>query len=250
VPSFPNVPFVPGVPPVARPPGFVPSVLSLLVNDTVSAVLTGLYALQWGIFKNGIPILVPLGSNILNASTAVGGVVSNLTTLGRLTGTSGLIGLGGVTGARSIISLDFKKDATVSSYPVEQGGFQSYNKVQTPFEARVRIASGPSKTDRSNLLTTVEALYQSLDTYDVATPEANYSSANVHHYDYQRTATNGAGLIVVDLWLTQIVQTSTSTFANTQTPSGANPIAGGNVQPVNSAVLPGTALPLPTAIFH
>jgi hypothetical protein len=102
--------------------------------------------------------------------------------------------------------------------------------VQTPFEARVRIASGTSKTDRTNLLTVVDQLHQSLDTYDVVTPEITYQSANIHHYDYQRTATNGAGLIVVDLWLTQIVQTSTSKFANTQTPSGADPLSGGQQQ--------------------
>jgi hypothetical protein len=210
VPVFPNVPLVPGVPPVPRPPGFIPSVLSLLINDTVSSILTGLYALRWGIFQNGLPVIVP----------------------------------------RSIVSLDFKQDWTVSSYPVEQGGFQSYNKVQTPFEARVRMASDTATADRTELLVNVAAIAASLDTYDIVTPEVIYQSANIHHYDYQRTATNGAGLIVVDLWLTQIVQTSTSTFANTQTPSGANPIAGGNVQPVNSAVLPGTALPLPTAIFH
>ena len=230
MPTFPNVPLVPGVPPVPRPPGFIPSTLSLLVNDTISAALSSIYALQWGIFKNGIPIIVPLSSNILNASSFAGAAIGGLNTIAGITGISGLAGIGGITGVRSIVSLDFKQDWTVSSYPVEQGGFQSYNKVQTPFEARVRIASGTSLFDRTNLLNVIAQLATSLDTYDIVTPDHMYKSANIHHYDYQRTATSGAGLIVVDLWLTQIVQTSTSTFANTQTPSGADPLSGGQQQ--------------------
>lgn len=190
MPVFPNVPLAPGVPAIPRPPGIVPSTLSLLANDLIAGFLSSIYASRWGIFKNGLPVIVP----------------------------------------NSIVSLDYKRDWTLSSYPVEEGGFQSYNKVETPFETRVRISSGTSAADRTDLLTQVDNIAGTLDLYDVVTPEFVHQSVNIHHYDYQRTATNGAGLIVIDLWLTEIRVTSTTSFINTKQPSGANPVSGGQVQ--------------------
>src|SRR4029077_12452994 len=81
--------------------------------------------------------------------------------------------------------------------------------------------------------------------YDVVTPEKTYESANIHHYDYQRTAVNGAGMIVVDVWLTQVVQVSTTVFSNTQNPSSQDPISGGQVE----AKPPGANLPMPPLMW-
>jgi hypothetical protein len=185
--------------------------LSLLVNDTVQTFLSALYALRWGIFKGGLPVIVP----------------------------------------QSIVSLDFKQDWTILSYPVEQGGFQSYNKVQTPFEARVRMTSGAAEAERIDLLTTVAEIAGSLDLYDVVTPEFVYQSANIHHYDYQRTANAGAGMIVIDLWLTEVVVVSTTSFSNVQNPSSADPVSGGQVQPQTPPLsFPLSHLETPSPLFH
>ncbi len=119
--------------------------------------------------------------------------------------------------------------------------FQSYDKVVTPFETRVRMTSGTSKAERTDLLSSVAAIAGNLQLYDVATPEFVHQSVNIHHWDYQRTATNGAGLIIIDLWLTQISVSATTSFSNTQQPSGANPQSGGQVQ----TQAPPTNLPAP-----
>ena len=190
MPIFPNVPLAPGVPAVPRVPGIIPATISLLVNDLISGFLSSLYASRWGIFQNGLPVIVP----------------------------------------QSIISLDFKQDWSLSSYPQEQGAFQTYDKVVTPFETRVRMTSGTSMAERTDLLSSVAAIAGNLELYDVATPEFIHQSVNIHHWDYQRTATNGAGLIIIDLWLTQINVSATSSFSNTQQPGGANPTSGGQVQ--------------------
>jgi hypothetical protein len=45
----------------------------------------------------------------------------------------------------SVIAVDYRREYRISDYPVEQGGFGSYNKVQEPYDVRVTIAvSGKS----------------------------------------------------------------------------------------------------------
>ena len=130
----------------------------------------------------------------------------------------------------SVVDFEYKQDWSVSDYPVEQGGFQSYDKVQLPFDVRMRVAAGGPESNRQALLDAVQNIV-SIDLYNVFTPEEVYSNCNVTHYDYKRTAVNGVGLIVVDIWLIEVRVTSTSTFSNTQQPSGASPQALGNIQP-------------------
>jgi hypothetical protein len=135
-----------------------------------------------------------------------------------------------VVTANSVASFEYKQDWPISDYPVEEGGFQSYDKVQLPFDVRVRFVSGGSEFDRQSLLDSVDAAANTLDLYDVLTPEALYESCSITHYDYQRTAVNGVGMIVVDVWLVQIRVTSTATFTNTQSPGTAGQQGLGNVQ--------------------
>ena len=141
-----------------------------------------------------------------------------------------------LTGSRAIIpdniiSFEFKQDFRVAEYPMEEGGFQNYNKVNTPYDARVRMSKGGTESDRQQFLDDIEALADSLELCDVVTPEKIYLSANLNHFDYHRTATNGVGLITVDVWLIEIRETISAKFSNTKQPSGASPTTVGTVQP-------------------
>jgi len=69
----------------------------------------------------------------------------------------------------SVLDFDYKQDWPLSDYPVEDGAFQSYDKVQLPFDVRVRVASGGSESERQDLLTSVQAAANTLDLYDVVT---------------------------------------------------------------------------------
>jgi hypothetical protein len=131
----------------------------------------------------------------------------------------------------SVVDFDYKQDWPVSDYPVEDGGFQSYDKVQLPFDVKVRIASGGSELERQALLAAVDAAANTLDLYDVATPEATYSSCCITHYDYKRASHSGVGVIIIDIWFVEVRVTSTSTFSNTQTPAVAGQQNTGNVSP-------------------
>lgn len=131
----------------------------------------------------------------------------------------------------SILDFDYKKDAPTSDYQLEDGGFQSYDKVELPFDVKVRLVSGPSEAEREALITAVRAAEKTLDLYTVVTPEQTYESCNVTHSDMKRTAVNGVGMVVIDVWFVEIRITSTSTFNNTQQPGIAGQQNTGNVSP-------------------
>ena len=46
-----------------------------------------------------------------------------------------------VVDADSVVTFDYRQEWTVSDYPLEQGAFQSYDKVQTPFDVAVTITA-------------------------------------------------------------------------------------------------------------
>lgn len=170
---------------------------------------------QWGLFKDGFPVVA----------------------------------------ADNVLSFDFRNDFSISTYPQEEGSFQSYNKVSNPFDVRLRFSIGGSESDRRSLLRSIAAIAGSLDLFDAVCPERIYPSVNVTHYDYRRTATNGLGLLVIDVWCTQVRVTGGAAFSNkdstaigafgssttggavgvsTQQPSATTPIGVGNVQPTDA----------------
>jgi hypothetical protein len=131
----------------------------------------------------------------------------------------------------SVLDFDYKQDWPLSDYPVEDGGFQSYDKVQLPFDIKIRLASGGTEAERQALLAAVDFYANSLELFDVITPEKAYTSCNITHYDYKRSSHNGVGVIVVDLWFIEVRVTATSTYTNTQSPGVAGPQSSGAVTP-------------------
>lgn len=123
--------------------------------------------------------------------------------------------------ADSVISFDYRQDWVLSDYPLEQGAFESYDKVQVPFAVRLRFTSGGDLLARQALLDDIAAIADDTNLYDVVTPEQVYPSCNVAHYDYHRTAANGVGIIVLDVWLVQVRVTATLGAGNVQSPSAA-----------------------------
>lgn len=169
--GFPNVPFVPGVPALPRPRGFVGAVVELVIQDALSILGLG-FEQEWGLFLDGAPAVV----------------------------------------AESVVSFEFKKGYSIADYPVEEGSFESYNKVQRPFDVRLRFSTGGTTADRQELLDTIDAICDSLDLFDAVTPEATYESLNPISYSYSRSASRGQGLLIVDVFCEQVRVTASSSF--------------------------------------
>lgn len=134
-----------------------------------------------------------------------------------------------VISAESVVGFEFRNDWTISDYPVEGGVFESYDKVLLPFLAKVRFASGSSPDARASLLNQVAAVAGSLDIYDVVTPEFTYTGCNISHYDYKRVANQGVGLVVVDVWLSQVIVQNAGTLnaSDVQNPASADTQSNG-----------------------
>jgi hypothetical protein len=136
-----------------------------------------------------------------------------------------------VVEADTITTFSYQQDWAVADYPIEGGGFESYDKVNTPYRAEIQFVTGGSITKREALLASIAAIGDTLTLYDVVTPEAVYQGVNVEHYNYRRTSTNGLGLMIVNVGVLEIREDNTSNnFQNPADPSGFKAAPAGNVQ--------------------
>jgi hypothetical protein len=191
---YPVVPIAPGVPSVFRD---VASFASGLAAQTAPPILTSDGVIsdysspQWGIFD------------------------ANLNPV--------------ITGD-STLRIGYVHEYQVSDYPTEDGGFQSYNRVQKPYEVKIAFAQGGGVEDVSAFLLGVEATLASLDLYTVVTPEAAYPNLSLNHMDYDRSASSGAQLLDVEVWSREVRVAAAPAFTTTANPQAKSVQVGGQVQ--------------------
>lgn len=181
------MPFFPNIPalPGVPPLPRLPGVAGVVVDLLLGDLLSligGFGGPQWGLFIDGAPAVT----------------------------------------AESVVSFEYKKGYRISNFPVEEGKFESYNKVEQPYDVRIRFSTGGDITDRQELLDSAAAAVASLELMDAVTPEAVYESLNPVHYDYRRTAVNGVGLLIVDIFCEEVRSTASSSFTNAQQGTGAS----------------------------
>lgn len=178
--------------------------------------------------------------------------------------------------AESVVSFEFKQNYRISNFAIEPsnqqsaGGFESYNKVQMPFDIGLRFSTGDTPAARQAMLESAAAACASLDLMDAVTPEAVYQSLNPTHFDYRRTAQAGKAMIIIDMFCEQVRTTASSSFTTadqtgtgntanntTVTPTAASSTAA-IVQPAsapatptvsNGTVQPGPATPADTTAW-
>lgn len=209
-----DVPNLPGVPPLTN---YSTDFGALIFGDVLSAV-TQFFQPVWGIYLEGQPIITPASS----VSPQIGAAFGVLSSLASLIGVPNVVPV-----VASTIEFDYSADAPISTYPQEEGAFQSYDKVQLPFDVKLRLAS----SQRQEFFSTLEALRTSLALVDIVTPDGVYSSCNCKHIDYRRTSRNGVDLVLADVWFEQVRVINATTFSNTQNPTNSSTQSLGNVQP-------------------
>ena len=180
------VPQVPGVPPLTGGFASVASFGFPAVSGAIvdiSNSLPGSLGPQWGIFLNGAPVVT----------------------------------------ADVVVAQDFREEWVIADYPIENGGFESYDKVWRPFDVRMTFVSGESVQNRAALIDSIAAIAGDMNLYDFVTPEVIYQSVSIAHDDYHRETTRGAGALPVSVWGWQISINTTSGLTN-----AANSAPGGN----------------------
>jgi hypothetical protein len=140
----------------------------------------------------------------------------------------------------SFREFSYRSEYAVSDFPVEQGGFASYNKVAAPYEIMVRMTKGGSLKNRTDFLNSIERIAGDTNLYKIVTPERTYLQVNITRFEVARREAPGAYFLSeVDLFFREIrqVQSQYSVSAtNTQ-----NALAPGAQPTVNT----GTVQPLP-----
>lgn len=139
----------------------------------------------------------------------------------------------------SIVAVEVKKEYNLPNYPMEDGAFQSYNKVKEPYDIRLKMAIGGNVAKLDAFLKALDVIVASVKLYDVVLPDALYVNANIHHYDFQRTATNGVGLLTVTVWAKEIRSDIIVAFANVKVPDAVKK------QATTVAAAPSVPLPKP-----
>lgn len=211
---FPNVPKLPGVPAIPRSAKFPPAARVAL--GLLQGALWRIFQVQnqWGIFDSkGKPLADPrrfqgLAGDLLN-------------TLGGTTVSTG--------------ALDYSKETKVADFPVERGGFASYNKVETAAAPVVTLCMNGNEGDRKKFLDAIDKATKSTDLYSVVTPEVTYIDYAIERYNYQRRSSKGATLLIVDISLKEVRQVSAQSNKNGQVgdtkEAGATPqVDSGKVQ--------------------
>lgn len=125
-----------------------------------------------------------------------------------------------VIDADSMVAFEYKQDWDVSDFPQEEGAFQSYDKVQSAFDIKVRMTRGGNVEARTAFLASIDAIIGTVELYDVHTPEKTYTNVNFKHRDFRRTNDQGPGRIEVELHAVEIRNTATQQFSKTGLPSG------------------------------
>jgi len=108
----------------------------------------------------------------------------------------------------SYLDIGYSGKTKVSQFPIEKGGFVDYNKVQEPFDIKLRLVVGGDSFRIMVLLEDLEAAKNSTDLYRVITPEATYDNCAIVAYDYKRTQEKGRNLLLADVHLVEIRQVS------------------------------------------
>jgi len=130
----------------------------------------------------------------------------------------------------SFLGVRYRDGSRIVDYPLEQGAFQSYNKVATPFDVAITMAIGSNIDQREGFLRQLARLKASLDLFIVITPEITFQNVNIEAYDYERRARNGASLIVFDIFLREVRTTAVAAFSPVKSDSAAEDQKQGQVQ--------------------
>jgi hypothetical protein len=194
---FPDVPEYPGVPALVRGAN-IPPQIQLGLGEIQTALASAMQSpFQWGIFDTNGNQLGLLGGDANSLFQAV------------------VLSMSGPT--LSTNAVEFTKETRISDFPIEQGSFANYNKVQLPAEPVVTLVLGGSVADRTIFLNLINAACNSTDLYSVVTPEVTYVNYSLERYNLVRRADRGATLIIVELVLKEIRQVSAA-YSNVQTP--------------------------------
>ena len=116
---------------------------------------------------------------------------------------------------KSMQEFSAEKSSRLPDEPIEKGSFATYSRIIEPraITCRLSIEGGASKLQSA--IDRLTDLCENNETITLTTPEQSYKNMMLESFDYRRDATNGRGVLFVDLRFKEIrevqsAQTTTS----------------------------------------
>jgi hypothetical protein len=132
----------------------------------------------------------------------------------------------------SVLSIEPLLEYHMEDYPIEQGGFQTYNKVKSPGMIRFVVAKAGSDQERSKFLARVDELIAAIKGYNIVTPDSTFLNYSLLRRDYKRSSEGGISLLKVEIQAKEVRETAKASFTDSTDASGNDPVNNGSVQPV------------------
>lgn len=97
-----------------------------------------------------------------------------------------------------------EKSSRLPDEPIEKGSFSTYNRIIEPraITCRLSIEGGASKLQSA--IDRLTDLCENNEKITLTTPEQSYKNMMLESFDYRRDATNGRGVLYVDLRFKEI----------------------------------------------
>lgn len=134
----------------------------------------------------------------------------------------------------SFLDLDARNEGKALSYPVEEGAFANYNKVQNPSDIRVTLARQGTDADFEYVLAKLEEYQQQAVKLAVVTPADVRESTTLESYSYKRTRDAGARMLIVELHFVEVkevkMQTTTTTITKPKNATSSSKVNTGKTQ--------------------
>lgn len=217
---FPMIPPSPGVPQLPRlPSGFAATRAAAgIANNLLWRILQT--QTKWGIFDTS--------GNPLGDPSTVFGLQAQF---------AESVGFGSMLSTHSV---EYRKGTRVSHFPIEKGGFASYNKVEFPASPRVIMTLTGTEKQRTAYLAALDIAVKSTKLYSVVTPEVTYKGFSLEGYHYIRSHNQGANLLGIEIILQEIREIAsfktTSIIQDPQSVGASPPIDSGKVQGKSPAI--------------
>lgn len=169
--QFPNVPNVPGVPQLLRRASAGPPAIVASAAGIASLIRAFTSQNQWGIFEHHEAGFVTGADGIPTATVQPRGAPA-------------------VT-PDSFLNFGYVQESSVTTAPVQDGGFADYNRMGSPFEVTLRMSKGGTVAERRTFLNQIDAL-NTTKLYDIFTPEKTYVRCNFIRTELSRRGEKGA----------------------------------------------------------
>jgi hypothetical protein len=134
----------------------------------------------------------------------------------------------------SFIEIDYGNGGKALEYPIEEGSFADYNKVQDSKEIRVTLATQGTDAEFNDILAKLEDYQSKAVKLSIATPSDFYEGYTLENLSYVRAVDRNANMLTVELVFKEVrevkTQVTTGAITKPKNPTSSKKVDTGKTQ--------------------